>query len=284
MTKFSVIIPVYNTEKYLKRCLDSVFVQSCKDFEVICVDDGSTDGSSEILGRYNLKVITQENQGQGIARNRALDIAQGEYIYFLDSDDYIDEALLESALKIFETTDTDLVCFNTEVCGDSESFLYKRAKRYAQMTRAGLLEFTPEIKDTTNVYLWNKVFKADLITKYGIRFPNLCYEDIAFCKTYFLVSNKVYFDMRRFHHYIIRENSLMDLSFKSEKIAIDHFRNWYEILKMVAKDKELFMKTKDILEKWFWDYYFMTKSMLKTSYNELEELKERYFEDFQGLI
>lgn len=284
MTKFSVIIPVYNTEKYLKRCLDSVFAQSYKDFEVICVDDGSTDGSSEILGRYNLKVITQENQGQGIARNRALDIAQGKYIYFLDSDDYIDEALLESALKIFETTDTDLVCFNTEVCGDSESFLYKRAKRYAQMTRAGLLEFTPEIKDTTNVYLWNKVFKADLITKYGIRFPNLCYEDIAFCKTYFLVSNKVYFDMRRFHHYIIRENSLMDLSFKSEKIAIDHFRNWYEILKMVAKDKELFMKTKDILEKWFWDYYFMTKSMLKTSYNELEELKERYFEDFQGLI
>lgn len=76
----------------------------------------------------------------------------------------------------------------------------------------------------------------------------------------------------------------MDLSFKSEKIAIDHFRNWYEILKMVAKDKELFMKTKDILEKWFWDYYFMTKSMLKTSYSELEELKERYFEDFQGLI
>ena len=284
MTKFSVIIPVYNTEKYLKRCLDSVFAQSYKDFEVICVDDGSTDGSSEILGRYNLKVITQENQGQGIARNRALDIAQGEYIYFLDSDDYIDEALFESALKIFETTGTDLVCFNTEVCGDSESFLYKRAKRYAQMTRAGLLEFTPEIKDTTNVYLWNKVFKADLITKYGIRFPNLCYEDIAFCKTYFLVSNKVYFDMRRFHHYIIRENSLMDLSFKSEKIAIDHFRNWYEILKMVAKDKELFMKTKDILEKWFWDYYFMTKSMLKTSYSELEELKERYFEDFQGLI
>lgn len=284
MTKFSVIIPVYNTEKYLKRCLDSVFAQSYKDFEVICVDDGSTDGSSEILGRYNLKVITQENQGQGIARNRALDIAQGEYIYFLDSDDYIDEALLESVLKIFETTDTDLVCFNTEVCGDSESFLYKRAKSYAQLTLAGLLEFTPEIKDTTNVYLWNKVFKADLITKYGIRFPNLCYEDIAFCKTYFLVSNKVYFDMRRFHHYIIRENSLMDLSFKSEKIAIDHFRNWYEILKMVAKDKELFMKTKDILEKWFWDYYFMTKSMLKTSYSELEELKERYFEDFQGLI
>lgn len=285
MSKFSIIIPVYNSEQYLERCLDSVFAQSYKDFEVICVDDGSTDGSSDILKRYNLKIITQENQGQGEARNRALEVARGEYIYFLDSDDYIDPTLLESVLEIFETTDTDLVCFNTEVCGDSESFLYKRAKCYAQLTRAGLLEFTPEIKDTTDVYLWNKVFKSDLIKKYNIRFPQLCYEDIAFCKTYFLVSHRVYFDMRRFHHYIIRENSLMDLSFKSERIMLDHFKNWYEIMKMVAKDKELFIKNKDVLEKWFWDYYFMTKRLLKSPIcEELEELKERYFEGFQGLI
>ena len=175
MPKFSVIIPVYNTEQYLKRCLDSVFAQSYTDFEVICVDDGSTDGSSGVLTGYDderLKVITQSNQGQGEARNRALEAAQGEYIYFLDSDDYIDETLLESALDIFETTDTDLICFNTEVLGDSENFLYKRAKSYAQLTLAGLLEFTPDIKDTTNVYLWNKVFKADLIKKYIPKIQN----------------------------------------------------------------------------------------------------------------
>ncbi len=287
MPKFSVIIPVYNTEQYLKRCLDSVFAQSYTDFEVICVDDGSTDGSSGVLTGYDderLKVITQSNQGQGEARNRALEAAQGEYIYFLDSDDYIDETLLESALDIFETTDTDLVCFNTEVLGDSENLLYKRAKSYAQLTLAGLLEFTPDIKDTTNVYLWNKVFKADLIKKYGIRFSNLCYEDIAFCKTYFLVCDRVCFDMRRFHHYIIRDDSLMGLNFKSEKVAIDHFRNWHEILKTVAKNKELLRKSKDILEKWFWDYYFMTKGMLITPNDELEKLKVQYFEDFQGLI
>lgn len=291
MPKFSIIIPVYNSEKYLKRCLDSVIAQSYNDFEIVCVDDGSTDKSYDILTRYKLKeprlkVITQDNQGQGAARNKALETTRGEYIYFLDSDDYIEPDLLKSALEIFETNNTDLICFNTEVCGDSNNRLFKRAKRYAQLTLAGLLEFSNNIKDTTNVYLWNKVFKSELIKKYDIRFPsNLCYEDIAFSKTYFLVSNKIYFDMRRFHHYTVRDDSLMGLNFKSDKINLDHFKNWYEIMKMVAKDKALFIKNKDVLGKWFWDYYFMTKGLLKSPVCvELEELKERYFEGFQGLI
>ena len=288
MPNFSVIIPVYNSEKYLKRCLDSVIVQTFKDFELICIDDGSSDGSLEILSGYNdgrIKVITQKNMGQGAARNRGLDVACGKYIYFLDSDDYIEPNLLQCASDVLESADVDLYCFNTEVCGNGEGLLYKRAKRYAQLTRAGLLEFSDEIRDLLNVYVWNKVFRSDLIQKYSIRFPqNLCYEDIAFCKMYFLVCNRVYFDMRRLHHYVIRENSLMDLNFGSELVAVDHFRNWHEILNMTAKDKELFMQSKDILEKWFWDYYFMTKGMLKTSCEELEKLKVQYFEDFQGLI
>lgn len=290
MSKFSIIIPVYNSEQYLKRCLDSVIAQTHTDFEIICVDDGSTDKSFDILTRYKLKeprlkVITQSNSGQGSARNRALGVAQGEYIYFLDSDDYIDSTLLEEALKIFKETDVDLVCFNTEVCGDSGNRLFKRAKRYAQLTLSGLLEFTPQVKDTTNVYLWNKVFKSDLIKKYDIKFPpKLCYEDIAFSKMYFLVSEKIYFDMRRFHHYTVRDDSLMGLNFKSEKVALDHFKNWYEIFKMVARDKELFSKNKEVLEKWFWDYYFMTKGLLKTPFcEELENLKETYFKEFDSI-
>lgn len=291
MPKFSVIIPIYNSEQYLKRCLDSVIVQSYSDFEIICVDDGSTDKSSDILVRYKLKeprlkVITQSNSGQGSARNKALDVAQGEYIYFLDSDDYIDSTLLEEMLKVFKEIDTDLVCFNTEVCGDSEDRLFKRAKRYAQLTLAGLLEFTPQIKDTTNVYLWNKVFKSDLIRKYDIKFPSkLCYEDIAFSKMYFLVSEKIYFDMRRFHHYTVREDSLMGQNFKSEKVALDHFKNWYVVFKMVVKNEDLFAETKYILEKWFWDYYFMSKGLLKTPVcEELENLKEMYFKEFDDAV
>ncbi|DAA95744.1 TPA: hypothetical protein CPT80_06475 [Candidatus Gastranaerophilales bacterium HUM_9] len=291
MAKFSIIIPIYNSEQFLKRCLDSVLAQTFEDFQVICIDDGSTDNSFNVLTRYKLKdkrikVISQENCGQGSARNKGIEYvlnnSMSEYIYFLDSDDYIEQDLLESAWETFSTTDTDLICFNTEVVGDESSRLYRRARKYAQLSLVGLLNFTDNIKDLTNVYVWNKVFKTELIKNYDIRFAEkLCYEDIAFCKMYFLVSDKIYFDMRRFHHYMIREGSLMDLNFKSEIVALDHFRNWYEIFKMAVKNKEVFEAKKTIIEKWFWDYYFMTKSMVKTSgLMELEKLKAEYFKEF----
>ena len=92
MPKVSVIIPVYNVEKYLKQCLDSVVNQTLKDIEIICVNDGSTDNSLEILEEYAQKdnriiIISQENQGQSVARNIALEKATGEYVGFVDSDD-----------------------------------------------------------------------------------------------------------------------------------------------------------------------------------------------------
>ena len=93
--KFSIIVPVYNTEKYLKRCLDSIKSQSFKDYEVIIVNDGSTDNSSDTISKYPYKVINQENQGLSMARNNGVKEASGEYLIFLDSDDYIEKNLLK---------------------------------------------------------------------------------------------------------------------------------------------------------------------------------------------
>ncbi len=93
--KFSIIVPVYNTEKYLKRCLDSIKSQTFKDYEVIIVNDGSTDNSSNIISKYTYKVINQENQGLSMARNNGVKYASGEYLIFLDSDDYIEKDLLK---------------------------------------------------------------------------------------------------------------------------------------------------------------------------------------------
>ncbi len=116
MPKVSVIIPVYNVEKYLRKCLDSVVGQTLKDIEIICVDDGSTDGSGAILDEYaakdeQIKVIHQENQGQACSRNNALKIAQGEYILFLDSDDYIREDACEVLFKQALTYNLDMLSF-----------------------------------------------------------------------------------------------------------------------------------------------------------------------------
>ena len=100
MTKVSIIVPVYNVEKYLKRCLESLVNQTLKDIEIICVNDGSTDGSLAILNEYvrnddRIVVINQENSGQSVARNRGIDVAKGEYIGFVDSDDWVCEDYFE---------------------------------------------------------------------------------------------------------------------------------------------------------------------------------------------
>jgi glycosyltransferase involved in cell wall biosynthesis len=291
MPKVSIIIPVFNSERYLPQCIESVLGQTFEDIEIICVDDGSTDNSFNILNKYaikekRIKLLTQKNAGQGAARNTALKQAQGEYIYFLDSDDYIDSTLIEECIKTIEDTHADLVCFNTEVFGDDTSRLYARAKKYSQLKFSGLLRMEGAVREGLNVYLWNKFFKRYIIEEYEILFPeDLMYEDITFVKSYLLACEKGYFDMRRFHHYRIHDNSLMKINYKSEKTALDHFKNWHEILKIVSKNREHLIHNKDVLEKWLWDYYFLTKSLLKTPYNpELEELKSKYYEEFSRLL
>ena len=110
----SVIVPVYNVSKYLKQCLDSITAQSYKNLEIILVDDGSTDGSNRICDEYadndaRIKVIHKENGGQASARNEAAKIAQGEYIIYIDSDDYINKMHIQNLIQVALEYDADLV-------------------------------------------------------------------------------------------------------------------------------------------------------------------------------
>ena len=115
----SVILPVYNTKDYLVECLESIVNQTIKNIEIICVDDGSTDGSLEVLEEYagqdsRIIVVTQENKGGGAARNRGLEIARGEYLFFPDSDDYYKLSLLEEALACARKNSADIVIFRAQ--------------------------------------------------------------------------------------------------------------------------------------------------------------------------
>lgn len=117
MAEISIIVPVYNVKKYLSRCVDSILAQTLHDFELILIDDGSTDSSGKICDEYaakdsRIRVMHQENQGQAAARNRALDIAQGEYIGFVDSDDYIHPQMYEVLMRHARKHDADI-----SVCG-----------------------------------------------------------------------------------------------------------------------------------------------------------------------
>lgn len=176
MVKISVIIPVYNDEKHLGECLDSVSNQTLDDIEIICINDGSTDSSLEILNEYStdkrMTIITQTNQGSAIARNKGLDIAQGEYIGFLDADDiYINRQSLEIMFDAAKKHDASMISANLKFLTPERNLIsnphYKRGT-FHYFREESIIE-----PDEYGIpfYFYKNLYKADLIE--DIRFPDL---------------------------------------------------------------------------------------------------------------
>ena len=133
MVKVSVIVPVYNVEIYLADCLDSVLQQTLKDIEIICINDGSTDKSPEILAEYAKKdpritIISQENKGLSSARNRGLEVATGEYVAFLDSDDWVDPDYYEKLYNTAVKYDAQIACSGYKRCSENEEKIWLKFK------------------------------------------------------------------------------------------------------------------------------------------------------------
>lgn len=198
----SFIIPVYNVEKYLEQCLDSAINQSLSNIEIICVDDGSTDSSYEILQDYansdsRIKVIKQKNSGQGKARNVALDVAKGEYILFLDSDDWIDLSAAEELYNLAKIDDLDVLIFHA-INYDDELDCFFETKYYNNAWFPNYFDdkiFTFEdIHDyafSMSCTPYSKLYKREFIEKNSIRFPlGLFFEDYPFHCEVLLTSTK----------------------------------------------------------------------------------------------
>ena len=171
MTKISIIVPVYNIEKYLPKCLDSLLNQTFKDIEIICVNDGSTDNSSQVLADYEqkdsrIKIITQENAGVSSARNRGIEVAQSEYIMFLDGDDYYTKDACEVAYNNITTNESDIAVF-----GMIEKYwlLFKNGRVNKSIKKALMTEEPDLWKFQT--FCWNKIYKTDFIKRNKIVFP-----------------------------------------------------------------------------------------------------------------
>ena len=128
--KISVIIPVYNAEKYLEKCLDSILQQTFREIEVICVDDGSQDASKQILRRYasqdaRVIVVEQKNMYAGVARNRGMELAKGKYLIFLDADDFFHPDMLRRAYACSEQYRADITIFNVKCFSDQTKITFK---------------------------------------------------------------------------------------------------------------------------------------------------------------
>ncbi|MBQ9936947.1 MAG: glycosyltransferase [Oscillospiraceae bacterium] len=207
----SIVVPVYNVEQYLARCLDSILSQTLTDFEVIAVDDGSPDNCGKILDEYSqkdkrIKVIHKENGGVSSARNAALDLAQGEYIGFVDSDDYIEPNMYEYLVDSIKKSGCDIViCGYHEVLSDETKDIRICERETSISSREGIVGL---IEDKTyRGYLWNRLYKRELFD--GIRFPEtVVMEDLYVNHLLFEKVDKIYLLDKALYYYIRREDSV----------------------------------------------------------------------------
>lgn len=183
MTKISVIMPVYNVEKYLPQCLESVLAQTLSDIEIICVNDGSTDDSLKVLQEYKSRderivIIDKANEGSGVARNTALAIARGEFVYFVDSDDWLDnENVLEKIYEKATADNLDILIFGGLSCYEKDGKIIKSKGGYS-------------LKNLDKKY-FNHVFSAKDIKKDVFKFPSTTWTKLY--RREFLLENNIKF-------------------------------------------------------------------------------------------
>lgn len=211
MKQVSVIIPIYNVEECLPQCLDSVINQTYRNLEIICVNDCSPDNSAEILQQYALKdarikIINREkNGGLSAARNTGFDNASGEYIYFIDSDDWIDEDYLEKMVNAIEKANTDIVLNTNIIRAEENTAIPFEWKRYSKQLPEGEYLSTETAINCSQVMIWAHLYKKSFLDEYNLRFPEgYIQEDEYFqhiskirCDKIFCFSGSAYFYRQR---------------------------------------------------------------------------------------
>lgn len=240
--EFSVIIPVYNIEKYVSQCVESVIKQKNVCFEIILVDDGSTDSTGEICDWYavktsNLKVIHQENKGSSMARNKGVEYAKGEYIIFLDGDDWWKrEDFLEKIANRISEKKTDVIIFNFEKVYENGS----KKKYFALKTNMPITNMEFEWIYKNELWIacpWNKVIARKLFEKNKLCFtPNVTSEDIDWCLRLALFAETFDYIAIEGVCYRQREGSISHSI--SEKNAIQLYNNIEECIKLLKTNKK----------------------------------------------
>lgn len=221
--KISVIVPVYKVEEYLDRCINSILNQTFKDFELILVDDGSPDKCGLICDKYaqkdsRIKVIHKENEGLSAARNTGIEIAKGEYIAFVDSDDYIDKRMYEELYNASINNKSDIViCDYQKIYSNNEINNYKLVKKYQieNLSKIQALSRLYDVDSSAYIVAWNKLYKRSLFDQ--LRYPNgRLYEDEFITYKLLYYSNNITYLPLRLYYYMQREDSITSMKKNSE--------------------------------------------------------------------
>lgn len=294
MPKVSVVVPVYNVEKYLEQCLDSIVNQSLEDIEIICVDDGSTDKSGEILDRYavedgRIKVIHKENTGYGNSMNIGFDAAQGEYIGIVESDDYAELDMFESLYRCALEFQLDVI--------KSEYFLYfsnpteKNEKQdvfseimcsrvFCPLTdfksKMEMVEFF-NIKPT----IWSAIYRTEFIRKNDIRFnetPGASFQDASFNFKVWACAGRVKLFPKAFLHYR-QDNENSSVNSKGKIYCVcDEYEEMQRFLDMNPEKKGRLegIKSRIKYDSYIWNYERLSP---KYKFVFLDRMSEEFKED-----
>lgn len=250
MKKVSVIVPVYNVEKYLERCLNSLVNQTLQDIQIIVVNDGSPDNSQEIIDRFEkeypdkLKGYIKENGGLSDARNYGMQFVEGEYVAFVDSDDYVDETMYEKLYNKAIEEDSELV-----VCGyykvNDATYTMTRAQ-YGNMDEYGKsASENPMLIEMSAPYAWNKLVKWDLLKRSGVQFPKgYIYEDIPTMYLLIAMANRVSKVDEQLYYYIVERKDSITATFNKSKVLI---MKSLDLFNQRFKDAGLFDEFRDRL-------------------------------------
>lgn len=233
--KISVIIPVYNTEEFIREALQSIVDQTLRDIEIIVVNDGSTDNSLAIIEQMaaqdpRIKIFSQRNQGQSAARNTALDKAVGEYLYFMDSDDLLVPDTLEKCYRKCTEEKLDIVFFDADVFGDTESCFnatfYHRTAGLSDQILSGtdMLNYLMD-NNSHRASVCINLFRRDLLERNGIRFyPGIVHEDELFTTLCYMLSERIGFIREAFFKRRVRGNSTM-----TSRFAMKNMKGYFTV-------------------------------------------------------
>ena len=247
----SVVAPIYKVEKYIRRCVNSIINQTYKNLEIILVDDGSPDGCPEICNEYEKQdqrviVIHQENQGLAAARNTGLDNAKGDYIFFVDSDDYLDKYVIEKMFESAQENDADLVLCNyiyVDDYGNKLNGKYSKKLEKKVLNCREVFAQSGEHGGEVFVVAWNKLYRKELWENYRYPVGKVHEDEFAF---HHIVSEcrKIVSTGYMGYYYVQREGSIMSSpSFKSCIDALDAYADrfdWYIANKMESFTSNLF--------------------------------------------
>lgn len=228
----SIVVPVYNSSKYLARCLDSILMQTFRDYEVIVVDDGSTDSSASICDAYAekykmIKVIHQNNAGVSAARNKGIDESRGKYLMFVDSDDYIDTNMLDVAVSKIEEYDADIFMSGNIEEYVSNGIITNSVKR--TVTSSCLYSLRKFLENFGQAYpvvclsnSWCKLYKMENIKKNEIQFDESMSidEDTNFIFSYMNYVQKIYFSKEILYHYYRDNRETLSVKFHADRYEI----------------------------------------------------------------